>query len=240
MNERLLRLYSQYWEGMIQNIYKANIKDHPSAYPILIQATQHYQEASRRIMFCGQETLSWGTNEFPNPDTTTPNDLMSIYNAFVNRNNDGGPIKRPGYYIKSQKPNLSPYWNFQWNIMQHYPECGFVAQNIVKIGKRNGKGCDDIIYELTKEFFPVWKQELEILQPDCILFLTGLYDQRIREIAGDFDIVPIDGTEGLVAELKFKDFSMPKAYRTNHPGLLQRKGKYSRVTNAITDILKNT
>ena len=51
-------------------------------------------------MFCGQETYGWGGNEFPDPDITTPADIIGLYNAFVNRNNNGEPIKRPGYYHK--------------------------------------------------------------------------------------------------------------------------------------------
>lgn len=237
MNDQLLQLYSQYWDEMIQNIYKANEESHPAAYPILIQVTPQYQNATKRVMFCGQETFSWGTNEFPNPDTTTPDDIISLYNAFVNRNNNGEPIKRPGCYIKSQKANISPYWNFQWYIMQRNPKVGFVAQNIVKIGKRSNVGCDEFIFQQTKEYFPVWNKELEILHPDYIIFLTGSYDRRIREIAGDFESFSIDGTDGLLKELKFNNPSMPKAYRTNHPGWLQRKGKYIQIASVLSNII---
>lgn len=239
MNDKLLQLYSKYWDGMIQNIYKADIEHHPSAYPILIQTTQHYQNASKRVMFCGQETYGWGGSEFPNPDIATPTDIIGLYNAFINRNNNGEPIRRPGYYIKSQKANISPYWNFQWYIMQRNPEVGFVAQNIVKIGKRSKVGCDEFIYQKTKEYFPVWMKELEILHPDCIIFLTGKYDRRIKEIAGDFELCPVDGTDGLLKELIFKDPSMPKAYRTNHPGWLQRTGKYSLIASVLSNIIAN-
>lgn len=247
MNDQLLQLYSQYWDGMIQHIYKADEESHPAAYPILIQVTQHYQNASKRVMFCGQETFSWGTREYPNPDVTCPAELMRIYNIFVNHNNNGGRIERPGYYFnkldngqyKIGKANISPYWNFQWYIMQRNPEIGFVAQNIIKIGKRSDVGCDEFIFQKTKEYFPVWKKELEILHPDCIIFLTGSYDRRIREIAGDFEVCSVDGTDDLLKELRFSDSFMPRAYRTNHPGWLQRRGKYTQIASALNTIICN-
>jgi len=249
MNDQLLQLYSQYWDGMIQNIYKANKESHPAAYPILIQVTQHYQNATKRVMFCGQETYSWASRECPNPDVTYPAELMHIYNVFVNHDNKGGRIERPGYYFrkldngqyKIVKANISPYWNFQWYIMQRNPEVGFVTQNIVKIGKRSDTGCDEFIFQQTKEYFPVWKKELEILHPDCIIFLTGNhdYDRRIKEIAGDFKLCSVDGTDGLLKELIFKDPSMPKAYRTNHPGWLQRNRKYKQIASVLSNIIAN-
>ena len=228
MNNLLLNLYSQYWDGMIQNVYKADEVNHPSSYPILIQATPHYQNATKRVMFCGQETYGWG-REFPNPDATTPNKLMGVYNGFVNKNWGGKQIKKPGYN--------SPYWNFQWNIMKRFPDVGYVAQNIVKIGKRSKTGCDDFIFQRTLEHFPVWNEELKILRPDCIIFLTGSYDWRIRKAAGDFDVKHVEGVDGLLDQLIFKDPAMPIAFRTNHPRALQSKGKYYLMADAISDII---
>ena len=234
MNDLLLQLYSQYWDGMIQNIYL----QHESAYPFLIQATPHYQTARKRIMFCGQETNGWG-GEYPIPDATKPNDLMNIYNIVVNRNNNGEPIKRPGYYIRTNKLINSPYWNFQWRIMSQNPDVGYVVQNIVKIGKRVGAGCNDTIYQLTKAFFPVWKRELKILNPNCIIFLTGPYDRRIREIVGDFTLEPIKNVNGLLDRLVFEDSLMPVAYRTNHPRFLQSNHQYVDMATVISDIITN-
>ena len=62
MNDQLKLLYEKYWDSFITNVYKATMKEGKPicAYPFLIQATPHYLNAQKRIMFCGQETLSWG------------------------------------------------------------------------------------------------------------------------------------------------------------------------------------
>ena len=157
MNELLLQLYSKYWNDMMQNVFRADEKNHPSAYPFLLQVTQHYQNAPKRVMFCGMEAEYWG-GEFREPYDVTPPIFMEEYHGFVNHNWESNRKQRSG--------KNSPYWNFQWNIMKRFPEVGYVAQNIVKIGKRWDKGCDDFIFQRTLEHFPVWKEELKILRPD--------------------------------------------------------------------------
>ena len=230
MNDQLLQLYSRYWDGMIQNIYKPNMEtEHACSYPLLIQVTPLYQNASKRIMFCGQETQVWGI-EHPNPETTHPQDLLSIYNNFVNKNNRGETLKKPGYN--------SPYWNFQWRIIQKNPNVGYVFQNVVKIGKQTNAGCDDVIYNATKQYFPVWREELNILKPDLIVFLTGPnYDKRIQEVVGSFVTEHISGVDGLLDKIIFDDKTMPMAIRTNHPRNLQQNKKYFAMSDAISDII---
>lgn len=233
MNDQLKLLYEKYWDSFITNVYKATMKEGKPicAYPFLIQATKHYINASKRVMICGQETQVWGI-EFHNPDLTNQSDLLQLYNKFVNKNHEEGLREKPGYN--------SPYWNFQWKIISASPEIGFVTQNLVKVGKYASAGCDNTIYELTKKYFPVWKDELKILKPDCILFLTGPhYDQRIREIVGEFKTMAIDGTDGFLDELIFNDPTMPKAYRTYHPRFLQSKKKYFHIAQKISDIVNN-
>lgn len=239
MNDQLKLLYEKYWDSFITNVYKATMKEGKPicAYPFLIQATPHYLNAQKRIMFCGQETLSWG-REFPHPDTTSPCDLMGLYDSFVNNNNRGEQLLKPGY----NRHYKSPYWNFQWRIMQAFPEVGFVSQNLVKSGKYGSEGCNNAIYELTKQFFPVWKEELRILKPDMIIFLTGNYDWRIREVIGDFTKIPV-GQNSHIDQLQFKNIDFPFAVRTNHPAYLQRHNRtehrYFNTANELIELIKN-
>lgn len=229
MNDLLLQLYSKYWDGMLQNVFNAVRKEHPTCYPFLLHVTDHYQNAAKRVMFCGQ-VASWG-DEYLQPDLATPSELMDLYHGFVNHNWDSRPKQRPG--------NNDAYWNFQWNIMKRFPAVGYVAQNVAKIGKGDwNRICDDFISQRTLEYFPVWKEELMILRPDCIFFLTGTaYDERIRQVAGDFEIKHVLGVEGLLDKLIFKDPQMPVAYRTCYPTTLQTNGNYQIVADTISDII---
>lgn len=229
MNNALLHLYETHWDNFINKIYKPYLGK--CSYPFLIKTTQHYENAAKRVMICGQETQGWG-GEYPNPDSTKPDLLMSLYDGFVNQNNDGGKINKPGYN--------SPYWNFNWRLMQANPDVGFVFQNVVKVGKYSLAGCDNDIYQLTKQYFPVWKEELQILKPSIIIFLTGNYDWRIKEIVSEFDVIHIDtGRELFLDELKFQDVHIPRAYRTNHPRRLQMDKRYFTTANILTEIIKN-
>lgn len=229
MNDSLLQLYSRYWDGMLQNVFYADEKEHPTCYPFLLHVTEHYQNAAKRVMFCGQ-VASWG-DEYRQPHLNNPPELMDLYHGFVNHNWDSRPKQRPG--------NNDAYWNFQWNVMKRFPEVGFVAQNVAKIGKGDwNRSCDDFIFQRTLEYFPVWKEELKILRPNCIIFLTGAdYDDRIRQVAGDFEIKHVLGADGLLDQLIFQDPQMPVAYRTNYPTTLQSNGNYQMVADAISDIV---
>lgn len=229
MNDSLLQLYSKYWDGMLQNVFKLDTKEHPTCFPFLLHVTDHYQNATKRVMFCGQ-VASWG-DEFRQPGLTNPTIFMDMYHGFVNHNWDSRRNQRPG--------KNDSYWNFQWNIMKRFPEVGYVAQNVAKIGKSDwNRGCDDFIFQRTLEYFPVWKDELKILHPDCIFFLTGqAYDERIRQVAGDFEVKHVLGVEGLLDQLIFKDPQMPVAYRTYYPTTLQNNGAYQVVADTISDII---
>ena len=111
--------------------------------------------------------------------------------------------------------------------MKAYPDFGFVFQNVVKVGKRHEAGCDDYIDKLSQKYFPVFGEELKILRPDLIVFLTGPnYDERIKYAMGDFEKEQIGDGSILCDRLKFKNPDFPSAIRINHPGWLQRKHKY--------------
>lgn len=159
---------------------------------------------------------------------------MEEYHGFVNHNWESNRKQRPG--------KNSPYWNFQWNIIKRFPEVGYVAQNIVKIGKRWDKGCDDFIFQRTLEHFPVWKEELKILRPDIIIFIAqDSYEERIRAVAGDFEATPDDELGSFLTKIVFDDPEMPAAYRISMvPRTLQFQGLYNRMADKISDIIASS
>lgn len=242
MNEELTALYEKYWDSVMTNVYIPNLSSIPNeppkcSYPYLIQVTDHYINASKRVMICGQETQGWG-GECGTPDKASVKKLQYIYNYVVNHDNHGGPILKPGLLI-NPKPGTRfspPYWNFAWNLMNTNPDAGFVFQNVVKVGKYSQAGCDNNIYELTKQYFPVWQEELKILKPDIIIFLTGNYDWRIRQVVGEFQFTPVDG-DTFLDELHFENKAIPRAFRTNHPAYLQRKHRFFSVANILSRII---
>ncbi len=199
-------VYKKYWDTYVSNI--RNNLNIEAANPFLIVEPSDYKEKLKKVMICGQETQGWG-NEFDDcPDKATMDAILGIYAGFVNG-----------------KGNNSPYWQFIHSLKRACPDVGFVCNNIVKIGKKHGPGCDDTINELTLKYFPVISEELDILKPDIILFLTGPhYDWRIRKTIGDFKTRPI-GNIKRFDEIIFNNPSMPRAYRCYHPRYLRQCGQ---------------
>lgn len=216
INEQLKALYCKYWEVYRDHILNAV----EAASPFLIYASDRYVNAEKKVLFCGQETLGW--EDGIHQKGTTVEGLMKVYDDFVNN----------GSY-------RSPYWNFQRRLMKANPNLGFVQNNIVKIGRRAARGCDDNIDELAKMYFPVFKDELDILRPDFIIFMTGpYYDRRIQAALGDFEKIKIGDDENCFDKLVFKDSSIPPSIRINHPGWLQRNNLYRLMACRVDQILK--
>lgn len=222
MNDSLTALYETYWKGFIDNVYKPYYGR--CAYPFLIQVTQQYIDAPKRVMICGQETQGWGKSK--DSDTTDVQDIQRMYYDFMDT------------VIRKKKRKSTPYWNFNKRLVDSNPNVGFVFQNVVKSGKFIKAGCDDEIYQLTKQYFPVWMEELKILKPDLIIFLTGKYDKRIGEQLGSFEKVSM-GKDFLLDELRFENPLIPKAYRTNHPAYLQRNKNFFPATEFLSELIQN-
>lgn len=219
MNNKLRVLYNTYWNSYVE--YFINKVD--AAFPYLIYVPEQYEKSSIKVMFCGQETQSWNSEEYKDPYKASVDSVMHRYNVFVN--NDG---------------YNSPYWNFQRRIKNRNKNVGFVRNNIVKIGKLDEPGCDDYIDNLARQYFPVFKKELEILQPDLIIFLTGpKYDWRIKNTLGNFSLKSLGDTDECFDELVYDDPTIPMSIRINHPRWLQQHSKYWSMIENIDKIIKN-
>ena len=200
--ETLKELYKKHWNDYLNNIRRN--PDIDPANPFLIVVPKDYTTKEKRVMFCGQETQGWGNEFDDNPESATIDALLRIYNGFVNSG---------GYN--------SPYWSFINAIKEKCPNTSFVCNNIVKIGKRTGAGCDDKINDLTLKHFPVLPEELKILNPDMIVFLTGpKYDWRIAKALGHFKTEEIKGFRKF-DKIVFDNSLMPLSYRCYHPRYLR-------------------
>lgn len=214
----LKEVYEKYWDGYLTHI--RNNHNIQAANPFLIVTPQDYYEKKKRVMICGQETQGWG-NEFDNcPENATMDAILHIYAGFVNNG---------GYN--------SPYWQFINFLKNACPDVSFVCNNIVKIDKKYGPGCDDTINDLALKYFPVIPEELKILKPDIILFLTGpKYDWRIRQTLDEFKTKQV-GSIKKFEEIIFDDNSLPKAFRCYHPRYLRVCGQENLVRSFIVQYL---
>lgn len=211
-------IYIKYWAQYIEQI--RNNPNIEPAYPYLMVEPKGYRDKSVKVMFCGQETQGWG-NEFDNePEKATLEAISGIYAGFVNSG---------GYN--------SPYWQFINRVKKECQNASFICNNIVKIGKKRGAGCDDKINNLTLKYFPVIKEEIQILEPQMIIFLTGnRYYERIEKALGKFSSKNVG--KGL-DKLTFEDETIPISYCCYHPKYLRMKHLENDVRSSLIEIIKS-
>ena len=112
----------------------------------------------------------------------------------------------------------------------------------MKIGKSDVGTPQQGLINYTIDYFNVIPQEIEILKPNVLLFLSGhTYDEYIKKSVGNFTVVPIEGfTTNELCILKFDDINIDLAIRTYHPGYLQRMGeKRKKITETIINLITN-
>ena len=255
LHEQLKALYASRWETLchaLQNFVcdeRASVKP---AYPFLLslvrwkgsQPTESwYTDADLRVMVFGQETNSWAgeNDDFGTPPSpvfssnVSMEAVMGIYEEFY-----------ASYYQEGTFSYKGPrYGTFHYGfncftslLNAAFPgrRIAYVWNNLVKIGKAQGKGfCGSEIYALEREHFLVIREEADILKPDLLLFLTGTYDERIRDNWHDAQFSALSSYTGNeVAHVVSSELSVP-AYRTNHPSARLPKGEMEMRYQVIVD-----
>jgi len=222
MNDLLKKLYSSKWEKISEMLQSFNEEepddfDNLATHPLLIKTDKEYEAADLKVMFFGQETNSWEceTNDGIFEEGIDIDTLLNRYNIFYLKK---GYEKYGGYF-----------WNFIRRLKDKKSDkkIGYIWNNVLKIGRREKGIPQQGLINYTFEYFNVIFQEIEILKPDVLLFLSSYrYDTFIKKSLGNFSIVPIEGfsTKELCV-LKFDNFSVGLALRTYHPGYLQKLGK---------------
>lgn len=220
MNELLQKLYSSQWDGisnMLQSFNEEEPKDYEnlSTHPLLIKTNKEYENADLKIMFFGQETFFWGgeNNDGIFEEGIEMDSLFNLYDTF--------------YLQRGYEQYGKPFWNFVRNLRRNSPKnSDYIWNNVLKIGKCSSGTPQQGLINYTFEYFNVIPQEIDILEPDVLLFLSGHgYDGYIKRGIGDFSIVPIEGFSiNELCELKFESIPGKLALRTYHPGYLQRLG----------------
>jgi len=230
MNEELIRVYENNMNNVDSELkaYNGNVsKDKRATNPFLISVCDNYKEFKNSIMIFGQETNGWccecgKASEFSNSLSKS----LKIYDSFYLK---GGIYQYRG-----------PFWNEFKRIKREVTKSKnavFVWNNINKIG-RIGKGNIKEINEIQFNKFDVIRDELNILKPQILVFLTGNdYNHFIRHNIEKFKEIQLNDS---ITELKFEnEFSHLKAFKTFHPNALYRQRKNKTViSDLITEIKK--
>ncbi len=227
-NYLLNELYASKWDTFSKKL-DGIVKDEQfkvkPTNPLLLKLSKPeiFREADIRIMIFGQETNDWG-GEFNNDFSW----IFSIYEIFLQTGNAfphrGVFRNHINWFIRKTRQE-APKQNVQ-----------FVWNNLIKVGKANQKNRPpNYIYEIEKNHFKVLRDEVDILKPNLILFMTGIHYDEILDF--QFPNVTRESVDGFSQNL-FQKLHIPgveNAYRIPHPNYLNRKGKalYESVYNKI-------
>jgi hypothetical protein len=261
MNEQLKNLYESKWNDLCNELKTIIDGEHTvkPGYPFLLtlnrwdgkdtdKSGKWYENADIRVMIFGQEANfnGWKCGEDDDPDfpkTSAFNPKLSMdcitatYEGMnqwqLNSNND----------YKNVKSLFAGYVKFMTLLRQQYPEKNIAClwNNLVKIGMSNKKGCAPTIYNIEKEYFNVVPQEVKILEPNIIIFMTGGYDEKIKNNFGEVTFLPIASfAANEVAKVELPNVNA-LAYRTYHPSARNISNeKREEYYKAIIEVIKKS
>ena len=164
------------------------------------------------VMTIGQETNSW-YGSYADFCTRGVEVQMNLYDGFVT--NDF--LKKSSLYhsyikeiCKGNMPTINNLFKFDLGD----------DSEVKSILSAESDEFESII-----EFHQgILKREIEIISPKIIIFFTGTRYEKFLDKFLPNDKVAAEGFRlNELCELKLKDFSNIKAYRTYHPGYLNRK-----------------
>ena len=225
INKQLTKLYSSKWNDFLkmQNLLRdEDILNYSS--PLLMYCwEEEYNNCNKKLLFIGQETNSWfdcGSSL----DNNSLNQVITNYEDFELAN---------GYN--------SPFWRFvkELNSQINDTEYCYLWTNVNKFGQHGAEGRPaQRVLDLECSYFNVLKDELKILKPDAVIFLTGPnYDGDIINKLGSTDFLQCtDYSTRQFAQVKNK--YLPKnSYRIYHPNYLSRSGLFNEYLDILTGLI---
>lgn len=217
INEKLIKAYKANWSSLTEELNKIlqnKDYDQKPTNPLLLSIDEEkYTNADINVLIIGQETNDWGHIFNSNFDET-----IEIYDDFFN---SGHALENYG----------GQFWNgvnrFHDLLAKKFPDkkINLTWNNVVKIGAagRNQNHPKEYIYNIEKNNFNVLPDEIEILNPDIILFVSGpYYDSNIEDKLKDIEFVKVDDEFPIRRLSKIKYRQYQNIFRTYHPNYLWR------------------
>ncbi|KIM10014.1 MAG: hypothetical protein KU38_08495 [Sulfurovum sp. FS08-3] len=206
INKQLEKLYIDHYEKALA-IYKS--VDFKMANPLLLKVDEEeYSKSDLKVMILGQETYGWFNKTTSDKDIKT---LIDNHWKFIDEFEKSENTKEFGSvtveqlmyeYDKYLKHDIRgkkgrTFWNngFNWfakKLETHYQDkkLYFIWNNVSKLGGIDETGVASQIKDFEHKHFHLLKNEVEILKPDIVIFLTGT--NRDDDIRANFENVTFD------------------------------------------------
>lgn len=238
LTKQLANLYEPKWNELKQQLDAQDIK--VQAPFMLGVALEHnnqggyvdeswWTDADLKVMVFGQEALNWPIPVSDDGTQIQSDDFVELYQRFYSDNYKGqyfltdsdNHLAKNKFFSMGFNGIMSGIKDFVLGEQYSDKKVAYLWNNISKLSVGGRKGVDSGIHDLEIEYFHVIPQEIEILKPDVLIFLTGpgqnKYYGYIRE---NFTVngspKPLAGNDvDAVAKLDIEGISL--AYKTYHP-----------------------
>jgi hypothetical protein len=230
LNQQLNVIYEPYLAHLYSQLWPEGVSA-----PLLMQVFEEYVRIPRKVLFVGQETHGWGhVSKQPTVEL-----LQSWYVDFA--------LGKHADYRNGKKARYlrSPFWNFcrscfqRLNTNESRQTNGFLWTNISKFDCNSTTPNADL-QERNRLGFELLKQELAIVQPEVVVFLTGTkYDPWLDQLFTLKREPVLD--EGLLNVLHDSTGVLPQlSFQTKHPRTLSLQKNYHTVLNKIAEVATST
>lgn len=231
---KLQTVYEQKYPGLKSALADADAET--LSCPQLVDISAHnYKLARTKLLIFGQQTREWyddWSNIKGDVAAHAVRELLQEYSVF----NLGSGLRH------------TPFWHYAHELHTllnpNGPGNGFIWSNLIKmagLNKQDKWGYPGwLIEELINKSFDVLVSEVNLAEPDVVVFFTGHdYDECLeRSFPGvRLSAVPRANLDSnwLAA---VKHVRLPEhSYRTYHPGYLNRQRKGSSVLGAIRELV---
>lgn len=231
INEQLKDLYSKQWVNLLDQLEKKDKEKYTNPFLISIDE-EKLASADMKVMIFGQETKGWGDES---GFSRTVDEGMNRYRSFCSKEEPYKGFKKSAFW--------KAFKFFEVELNRHHKDQEFfyIWNNISKIGKENGKtGISSEIRSIERDLFPVISEEVNIIKPDMIIFLTGPYrDHDIKFHFPDVEFSSLDTNKNKRQLAKVTSKYLPSAaIRTYHPSFY--KGFNVWKENAVNLLTENS
>ena len=220
INENLKEIYQPYLKNLVINTRQFS---EDFSCPILMKVHSDIEKVKKRILYVGKETYGWmGT--LSDTNDLSVDYLMDRYEEFE--------------FAKNYPGRNSPFWRFVHTVHKSingtdYPN-GILWTNFSKCDSKGTTPSPDL-QKLNEIGFDLLKDEIKILKPDVIIFLTGWnYENQFQRVFTGLKYEAIE--ENFLYKCNHESFSN-KTFMTMHPMGLNFRKKLNPMISQICNLI---
>lgn len=231
LNKQLHNLYQPYLDLIYSQSWPAGVSA-----PLLMNVFEEYEYMALRVLVVGQETHGWGRMD----EMASVQTLQTRYSQFnLGKSADYGDGKHHRYL-------RSPFWNFSRSLfysLNHRDPAvskktnGFLWTNVSKFDSQTTTP-SFALQQQNAAGFELLKQEIAIVRPDVVVFLTGTkYDHWLDHLY-KHTRVPLLDDKGVLSQLESDTYLLPAlTFQTQHPRTLSMQKHYHAVLAKMTELI---